>query len=602
MKKLIALLTAATMTCSMTMTVLASTFTDVTPDSAYSWAYESVEDLVAKKIIAADTLYNPAQTLNNQHILAFMGRVLGINEEENAKAVSFALSKYDSFLSNYDTYAKKEAAFLMYKGLFTQAEIKTMLDNKDTSVTRYQAAIYITKLMGGEEEVKNKVLVSLDYADTKDIPTAAQGYVEYMKDKGIMLGDNENKFSPNVTLNRAMMAVMLSKIYTSMNRNYTTGQIAGTTPSTNTVVTLDSAGLKVQNALTADTKILLDGEKKSVSDLKVGQTITFTKSNGKIVEADVISSSNDSAATYEGVYTGKYEKSGKTYIKISKDDSVTSTYNAYPLSSDVEVTYNGKSSTFSKIATYDSLSVELLNGEIITINATSKKTQIDNATVTALSYNDSTITISSSDAAYDGKTYKVDGETVVSKNGKFSDMASVAVGDTVSLTLTYQTVTQVTAYSKSGDVEGTIKSLTISSTPSMVLTVNGSEQTYTIASGVKVTSGDTASDLYSLRVGYLVTATLEGQTITKINIESESSNRMVEGIIQMVNPTYKYIKITNSATGATEDIFVSSLTKIMDSSLQKSYTLSELKIGDHIVINGNYKSGGYEASSIIVMN
>ncbi len=596
MKKVIALFTAATLTCSVTTSALAATFNDVTPSSSYSWAYDSVEGLVSKQIIAKDTLYHPEQTLNNQHILAFMGRVLGINEDENAKAVAYALAKYDSLLVKYDTYAQREAAFLMYKGLFTEDEIKDMLDHKDAPVTRYQAAIYITKLMGGEKEVKDKVVVSLDYADTKDIPVSAQGYVEYMKEKNIMLGDNDNKFMPNVTLNRAMMAVMLSKIYSTMDRRYTTGQIAGITASTNTITTLDTAGLKVQNVLDSSALILVDGEQKKISDLKVGQNVTFTKSKNKIVEVDVVSGGESLATEVEGVYTGKYEKGGKTYIKIAKTDDVAAPYNAYPLAGDATITYNGKNSSLTKVATYDAVVVEVLNDEIISLNVTSKQTTVDNVTVTALSYTDSTITVSN------GTTYPVDGKTIVYKNGKVSDMASLAVGDEVTLTLTYKTVTQVNAYSKSGDVQGTVKSLTISSTPKITLTVNGTDQTYDLSNSVSVVSGDKTSDLYALRVGYLVTATMEGKTITKINIESESANRMVEGIIQTVNPTYKYIKIVNSATGLTEDIFVGGMTKIMDSSLQKTYLLSELKAGDHIVINGNYKSGTYEASSIIVMD
>ena len=205
MKKIIALMTAVVMTCSVTLTAMAYTFSDVTPQSSYAWALDSVEDLVSKKIIASDTNFNPSQSLTNQQILAFMGRILGINEDENAKVVAFALEKYNSFLSGYTTYANKEAALLMYKGLYTQSDIKAMLDSKDTVVSRYQAAIYITKLMGGEEDVKNKVLISLDYADTDSIPTTAQGYVEYMKEQNIMLGDNMNNFSPNTTLNRAMI-------------------------------------------------------------------------------------------------------------------------------------------------------------------------------------------------------------------------------------------------------------------------------------------------------------------------------------------------------------------------------------------------------------
>jgi len=601
MKKIIALMTAVVMTCSVTLTAMAYTFSDVTPQSSYAWALDSVEDLVSKKIIASDTNFNPSQSLTNQQILAFMGRILGINEDENAKVVAFALEKYNSFLSGYTTYANKEAALLMYKGLYTQSDIKAMLDSKDTVVSRYQAAIYITKLMGGEEDVKNKVLISLDYADTDSIPTTAQGYVEYMKEQNIMLGDNMNNFSPNTTLNRAMMAVILSKVYTKVDRQYTMSKISEVNTAANTVVTLDTDGSAVNNTLTNDTKILINGEKKTVSDLKAGQTITFTTSGNKIVEADVIASTS-TTTTVDVAYSSKAEDKGTTFIKTYAIGGAVTSVTSYKLASDVTITYSGKTSTLSAIGVGDALHLEIQDGTVTLIQATPKTSTIDVAIVTALSYEKSTITISSSNSAYNGKTFDVSPTAVVYKNNSIVAMSDIAVGDTVSLVLTYGTVTKLTSTAKEGTIKGTIKEMVISGAPSITVTVGDETKKYDLSNAVSVTIEDKPSDIYSLRVGYLVTITAVGQEVSKIAVESTSTVTSITGVIQSVNPTYNFIKLVNSTTGETEDVFTTGATKIMDTTLGTTYKLSQLKEGQTIHVFGNAKSGSFVATSIIVDN
>ena len=398
-----------------------------------------------------------------------------------------------------------------------------------------------------------------------------------------------------------MMAVILSKVYTKVDRQYTMSKISEVNTAANTVVTLDTDGSAVNNTLTNDTKILINGEKKTVSDLKAGQTITFTTSGNKIVEADVIASTS-TTTTVDVAYSSKAEDKGTTFIKTYAIGGAVTSVTSYKLASDVTITYSGKTSTLSAIGVGDALHLEIQDGTVTLIQATPKTSTIDVAIVTALSYEKSTITISSSNSAYNGKTFDVSPTAVVYKNNSIVAMSDIAVGDTVSLVLTYGTVTKLTSTAKEGTIKGTIKEMVISGAPSITVTVGDETKKYDLSNAVSVTIEDKPSDIYSLRVGYLVTITAVGQEVSKIAVESTSTVTSITGVIQSVNPTYNFIKLVNSTTGETEDVFTTGATKIMDTTLGTTYKLSQLKEGQTIHVFGNAKSGSFVATSIIVDN
>ena len=210
MKKLISILLTAVLVLGSVVSVsAASTFVDV--EDKFPWAVSAIEELVAKKIISVgeNKMYFPGDQVTNEQVIAFLGRSLGVNEEENEAAVEYAVATYGDFLDGLATFSTNESAYLIYKGIFTQNEIQTLLQSKSEGVLRHEMAIYITKLMGGEEEVENQIISTLDYKDLDQIPNASLGYVEFVKNHGIMQGDDVGNFNPNGVVNRAMMAVML---------------------------------------------------------------------------------------------------------------------------------------------------------------------------------------------------------------------------------------------------------------------------------------------------------------------------------------------------------------------------------------------------------
>lgn len=73
---------------------------------------------------------------------------MGVNDAINADAVAAAQEEYKDVAAKYNTYATKELCYMLYRGIFTQAEIDTYLGEatKNNELKRHEAAILITKV------------------------------------------------------------------------------------------------------------------------------------------------------------------------------------------------------------------------------------------------------------------------------------------------------------------------------------------------------------------------------------------------------------------------------------------------------------------------
>lgn len=181
----------------------------------WDWARETVDTLAEQGIIKgySDGTYQPNNSVTNQEAFTLFARIVGVNDAINADAVAAAQEEYKDVAAKYNTYATKELCYMLYRGIFTQAEIDTYLGEatKNNELKRHEAAILITKVRTAKTKVKNTVMYVFDFTDADEIPVASKGYVDFVKKKGIMQGMEDNKFSPNTSVTRAQVAIMLKR-------------------------------------------------------------------------------------------------------------------------------------------------------------------------------------------------------------------------------------------------------------------------------------------------------------------------------------------------------------------------------------------------------
>ena len=129
-------------------------------------------------------------------------------------------------------------------------------DEKDTPMKRYEAAIIITKAMGGEEKALSELGVVLDYTDAREVPSNAIQYVSYATDAGIMEGMGAGAIlNPNTAVKRSQMAVMLSRTVDKTNYTFEKNKITAVDTENKTITATNSKGKETQYTYTDSTVI-----------------------------------------------------------------------------------------------------------------------------------------------------------------------------------------------------------------------------------------------------------------------------------------------------------------------------------------------------------
>lgn len=608
MNKIIRITSAALICASMTVTACVSvfaakySFTDIS-DSKYSWCASEIQEMFDKGLITGyeDNTYRPDNEVTRLECLSLFARAMGSSDEVNAPILKLAHELYDDTIKTYGlTWGMDEIAYLMYRGALKKSDLDTYLkdDEKSKPMKRYEAAIIITKAMGGEKTALASENADLNYSDAAAIPSAAVGYVKYALDKEIMTGMDNNKFSPLTSVSRSQIAVMLSRAVKKTDYSFVSAKLVSIDTDNRTCVMKNEDGENETVVYSDDTVMNSMGVQMIPSNMTTGLSAIFTFSGENLMYIDTLSSVPDE--TVSGRYVG-YSTSNNI-ISVSVIPAGETTQKSYTCTADVTIMYNGSPASMRSFTKDDSVELSLVDGKVETLSGTNKTSTIQGAVVESISIDPKLmLTISHADSEYDGKTYPVSNDVVVKKNSSSADFSSIYEGDTVTLTLEYGEIIRVDATAKTSKVTGTIKSLTIATQPSMVVSVNGTEKEYMIPNDVKITINGKEGTLYDFRVGDSVTLTVESQAITSITAQStQVTSGAVVGLVTAVNSSYGFISVQTEGSEGATTVFCKDTKTTFISSTGETLKMSSIKEGDTVDVRGTVSNGAFVATLVIV--
>ncbi len=581
-------------------------FSDITGEQ-YAWAYDAVTRMCEEGYINGyeDNTFRPDNDVTRLEVLALFSRALGASDNINEPVIDMAVDKYSEIIEKYDLdWGTEEIAFLMYRDVLTESDLVTYLkdDLKNEPMPRYEAAIIITKAMGGESAATSEAGVSLDYKDKDVIPQNALQYVAYVGQKGIMTGMEDGSFSPRTSVKRSQMAVMLSRTCDKTKYKFIEGKLVGIDVSGRLITYKDTDGISYEIGYSKNVVMNILGEAVTPKQMITGVDVIITKSTSNVVFVDTLASVPDKKI--DGRYVSRATSNGVTRVTVYNTE--TGEKETYPCAKNLTVTYDNSPSTLANFNANDPMTLKIVNGEIETIIGKAKSETITNAVIEDIQLEpDFTITISHAKEEYDGTVIDVDTEASVRKNGSAASFSDIYPGDTVTLTLEYGKVISVIANSATKTVEGTIQELSISVRPSIKVKLsNGNENTYYVTNNVLITVNGEEKTLYDFRVGDVVKITLEGSAVTKITaVSSSSSNGKIEGTVVSVNTSYGFVKVAhqNSAGYTVEETVYckDTQTKVM-TDIGETAKVSSIKVGDTIIATGTTSNGAFTAKVIVI--
>lgn len=603
MKKSV-LIAAAAAVCMSSSAFAAYSFTDISAQQ-YNWCAPYIEEMYKAGYVNGyeDNTYRPDNQVTKLEGIALFARAMGSNDKVNDDLLELAHLQYDSAVSSCSLpWGEDEVVYMMYKGALTAADLTTYLKDttKNKPLTRGEAAVIITKAMGGEVSATSSAGVSLDYTDANKIPTNILQYVKYVSDMGIMNGMDDGSFSASGTVTRAQIATILSRTVEKCDYSFYDARITKVDADNNTVtLNIEDKGEK-EYELSDNTTLYIRGEHTKLSDIPENIRAVVQFSGDEVKSIDAMSSVSDQQIV--AVYSGFITSNGETKIKVTEEGS--STIKTYTCIEDVPITYGGSPATIKSFKSGDTVTLELSDGLVTSISGGEKSLTITGATISDIEITDSDlmITISSANKEYDGKTYTVSPDVRVTKNGAESDMASVYEGDKVDLTVEYGVVKKISAKASIDTVSGTLTKLVIANQPEITIMVDGKEKTYQIPQDCDVLVNEKEATLYDFRVGDNLVLTVQSQAVTKIKCSTSivTTSGKVIGTVAAVNSSYGFISVATEDSSVPITVFCrENSSKIID---EKGNTvkMSSIDVGDTIECRGATTNGAFVATLVLV--
>lgn len=288
---------------------------------------------------------------------------------------------------------------------------------------------------------------------------------------------------------------------------------------------------------------------------------------------------------------------------IAVTDLDTNTSETYPIDTDLlTVSYSGETTSLSTLSTSDFVTVKLSDeGKAVMISAW-PGTVTTSGTLTDISYASTTVlTVLRSDGATVLFSLDMSDPPTVTRNDSSSNVGRLAVGDSLVITVKYQTVTKIAATVQSANAEGVIDSIThYSGGSDITLTLtDGAEVTYTISESAVITQGKTTLLRTALEPGWTVSMVVVGDEITSMEVEDTSTTATsITGTVLYVDTSAKEILLITDS-GAAVTVAASSSTKYIDAATGTTITIKSLSTDDSVIVYGEYSGADFNATVVV---
>lgn len=595
---------------AMVLLLQAAVYAETTfKDIKNHWAEKQIKEMVADKMILGypDGTFKPDNPVTKLDTLIMASRVLGVDKSENSEEAITAQDTYKSMLSTYNIYGKREISFLLHRKIFSQSEIDAYIkgENAKLNTKRYEAAIVFTKIMGKENDVKNKTFVILPFMDSQQIPLNAKPYVEFMNDQDIMKGMTSKEFRPNDTLTRAQAAVILLKVNNKLGSTGAQNPAATESTFTGTIdfinrgtmlVIVKSSDSSKSFTLLSTTPVKVDNASSSFENLERGFNASVKTKGTEIISLEA--TSRTYAKTFNGIVSSiATTPSIKIGIKDSMDENaVTETYGTDDY---IQITKNGSNTTIDAVDTGDFGSIYLTSSNKIGKLVIEDKNRKISGTVEDITTGDK-VYLSIKEDNKETKKYEVVSDVEVSRNNSTSTLKDVKAGDDVEVTLEYNKIKKIKAESDQKTIEGTIEEIFISKDSKLAIKVGTKINTYLLSPNAVIKVDGTVSTIYDLKLGVKGKFELDSNIITLIKAEKKVETVEVRGTIKLINLSLGLITVEGDDSVTTQIYVTSSDTKVNNIEDSDTMKLSELKENQKIIAYGKNDRGVFVTSLIVV--
>lgn len=350
----------------------AKSFSDVKSNGPYGWAYDAIDVLSDRSIIAGypDGKFKPDKEVYFLETCSLLKGIMNPSDTETKTA----LNKYKDLLNKLkvDDWAKEAVAVCLYRDVFSEDTLKIahnnkMFDAKKIEVPyRKDIAVFYAKALKLKRDSDHSVLKHKDIGNLKDF---TKDYLTSLVKANIFTATGSNgKFEGERGIRRSEMAIITKASY-----DYTAKQevetisgkvlLASTVNDMNRVI-IETSIKRYSFAYDANTKVTSNGKVLSTKDIKEGQTVKISYVQGNINGVEGLAKEIEITDIMEGFvgyvsdissngFTARYA-SNSTNVDYTKSESIpTTNIGSYYLETPANIYILGYKSNLGQIKAGD---------------------------------------------------------------------------------------------------------------------------------------------------------------------------------------------------------------------------------------------------------
>jgi len=575
--------------------------------------------------------FNPNSTLNMFEAAQIFAMAAGFRHlihtlppaEQEVFTRSF--NQYRPFLESmaaeftrWNSSADREIAFLLYRGVLSQADVQRFVTRTGTTETltllpRLEAVVWMVRLIGSDAAARALTLPQPNpFSDDAQINVSYRRYIYYARNAGIIQGGADGNFNPSGHFTRAQMALVFFNALATPEPEPaaiptgTPATISGTITATHldTNITLTSAAGAETFTFASNAVVMVDNVHRTPAFLTTGMTATVLVNSQRQILSITARSEGTSVTqptptpppaaaqslhTDEGFITAVTTTPTRSITirtqRVSITGQVIDDSRTFNIAPNAGITRAGELVEFASIQVGDVAFFGFSGNVIHELNLMERERQLHGVLIESRPPDHSglpTLVIE----AEDGAVYELRASAATAfsrglvQNLNWSD---IRIGDRIVADVEFDRLMTVHATGTLSNTAGRLVEIRITERNSEIIIVrpDGQRATLIIMPG--------SYDVYSLRIGMQLQVQLDSREVIAIQVTSGAANQnpVVLGFVQSVNANNTIVVVEGQgANERTHTITVNSSTAITRGGSTLAFSDLRVNMNVHIVLTG----------------
>ncbi len=379
------------------------------------------------------------------------------------------------------------------------------------------------------------------------------------------------------------------------------GILAGVEATLNggqTLLVTSFSGITKRYTLPENAEVTVNGEDASMTSRYVGNYVKLRISDTGVNQLAGVAV--DSVTEYIQGSLRSFSTSGRfdTVTIASLNSGRASTYD---VAVNAAIRYEGEPIAVSDLRRNSFVTACLSGNEIVQLDSYPSSTETEGV-LDSITYGATTVlAVRAKDGQMISFNISLTDLPDVYRDDKLSAIDRLLVGDDVVVTVRYNEVETIEAWSKSANLSGTISRITMESrgiTLDMT-TESGEKLSYTVAEGIPVTQDGATISVYTLKPDYKVSLVVNGSTVVSIQVDRVPSDiNQVTGTVLMTDTTQEIMTIAlDNGSPLRVDVARARFTMADGTDTDLEY----IQTNTQVQVHGSYSGTTFVATLVIVL-